>query len=57
MYIFTKKEEREHRVELCNNCEFKNNESNSCSQCGCNLFFLQKIKWAKCPANKWNPST
>jgi hypothetical protein len=52
MLIFTKKEERENRVNLCNVCEFKK-QNNSCSLCGCNLFFLQKIKWAKCPSNKW----
>lgn len=52
--IFTNKEEREHRVKICNTCELK--QDTRCSKCGCPLNAVQKIKWAKCPANKWNPS-
>jgi hypothetical protein len=52
--VFTKKEEREQRVKTCDTCELR--ENTKCSVCGCSLMFLQKVKWAKCPDNKWNPS-
>jgi hypothetical protein len=53
-YVFTNKEEREHRVKTCETCDLR--EDKKCSVCGCPVMFLQKVQWAKCQANKWNPS-
>lgn len=49
--IFLKQPEREQRREICNSCE--HNMGKRCSQCGCFLIALQKIKFSKCPADKW----
>ena len=49
--LFTDKETREKREQICNSCESKKNKG--CLECGCYLLFLKKIQTATCPRNKW----
>lgn len=51
IYIFTNKETRSHREEICTSCPSKNGIK--CSECGCFLMFLRKVQSATCPLNKW----
>jgi hypothetical protein len=43
----------QHRLSICDECEFKVKESNRCGKCGC--FLGTKTKWesSHCPIGKW----
>lgn len=46
-------EEKQARLDLCNNCEFYDKEKSRCKKCGC--FMLVKTGWssASCPIGLW----
>jgi hypothetical protein len=51
---------RQDRAAICEQCEYRNIKSNSCSLCGCQLneenVLGDKLAWAvsECPAGKWS---
>ncbi len=53
----TSKEEREHRLSICSQCEFY--DGLACTKCGCPITrhqqFISKLDWKnqKCPVGKW----
>jgi hypothetical protein len=51
IYIFTDKETRNQREEVCASCPSKNGVK--CGECGCFLMFLRKVQSATCPLSKW----
>lgn len=46
-------EEQEHRLNICNSCEFFLKDKKRCQKCGCKLAFKTYLKAEKCPINKW----
>ena len=44
-------EEKNSLLEICNICEFKQNDS--CGKCGCLLQTRLQMKEITCPINKW----
>ena len=48
-------EKKQYRLDICKTCEFFNENSYQCEQCGC--FLEIKTFWAseKCPIDKWGP--
>lgn len=49
--LFVTKKEYEERLKICNECQFKVN--NSCRKCGCNLSIKARGKAFHCPDKKW----
>lgn len=47
------KELIEHRLEICNNCEFINKRLMKCKQCGCFMKLKSTLNNARCPIGKW----
>lgn len=47
------------RYGICCGCDFFDDTTSQCLQCGCNIktkkIFMNKLAWAdqKCPLNKW----
>ena len=52
--IFTSLKEQQYRMEICKTCEFYDEESNRCKECGCYLKQKVKIAGAWCPIFKWD---
>lgn len=43
----------EHRMNICEGCEFFINETSRCSVCGCYMKAKAMFKKTYCPENKW----
>lgn len=43
-----------HRLNICNGCEFFRLEDKRCSKCGCFMEAKSKFKKTYCPIGKWN---
>jgi hypothetical protein len=42
-----------HRMSICNSCEFLFTPTKSCRKCGCFMTSKSKLESAKCPIGKW----
>ena len=42
-----------HRLSICNQCEFFQKTSQRCNKCGCFLSVKTYLKAEKCPIGKW----
>jgi uncharacterized paraquat-inducible protein A len=42
-----------HRLTVCSNCEYFDNEKWSCKKCGCYLDKKAKMNTENCPDGKW----
>jgi hypothetical protein len=43
------------RKEICDQCEKKDNEKNTCKVCGCYLEIKLRATFSHCPMYKWLP--
>lgn len=51
---WTNKEERQKRYDTCLDCEkLVSDKIRICSECGCFILGISKLKTKKCPLNKW----
>ena len=41
------------RAAICNSCEHLNKTLSICKKCGCFMPAKVRLKWARCPINKW----
>ena len=44
------------RLDICRSCEFFNNLTKQCKQCGCMMHLKAKMKESSCPVGKWEKS-
>jgi hypothetical protein len=51
--ILVTTEVKEHRLEICNNCEFLFQPTMQCKKCGCFLKGKTAIAAFSCPIGKW----
>lgn len=49
----TSKEEAIARYEICLSCPYLIDLTKQCKKCGCFMSEKTKLKYAKCPENKW----
>lgn len=50
-FTLVSKEDYETRLNICNECQFRVN--NTCSKCGCNLSLKATGRAFQCPEHKW----
>ena len=43
----------QHRIEICNSCEFLLEITRNCKKCGCFVDVKTKISHTSCPVKKW----
>ena len=51
--LFTTKEEKKRRYDICQACEFFNAEEKRCTKCGCYMEHKTGLTAAQCPEKKW----
>jgi hypothetical protein len=43
----------QYRLEICKQCEFFRQKSQTCKKCGCFMKLKTTLEHAKCPIKKW----
>ena len=43
----------QHRLEICNSCEWLHKGLQKCRKCGCFMKLKTTLKQAKCPLERW----
>ena len=51
--IFLEREEAQKRFDHCKECDQIKLPLYQCAQCGCFMKIKVKMKYSKCPLNKW----
>mgnify|MGYP000886643682 CR=1 FL=1 len=51
--VLIKQPIKEHRLNICNSCEFYIQKQDKCKQCGCIMNIKAKLYAARCPVGKW----
>jgi hypothetical protein len=52
--IFVSSPIQESRISTCNSCEYFNDKTTQCRQCGCFMSAKTRLKTSSCPVGKWN---
>ena len=45
---------REHRINICKQCEYFFPVTSTCTKCGCFMIVKTWLKTSKCPIDKWS---
>ena len=51
--LFCTEEIREERKEICNSCDRKDTNNNTCLECGCQISMKIPFAVSECPLQKW----
>jgi len=52
--LFTSLKEQKQRLDICNQCENYNLNTNICNICSCYMPIKCRVIWLKCPIGKWD---